>query len=365
MHLTQEDFLRGQRTDAGIRSERRMRNLRDLINNDEEIFREANAAYVRGINEYAARATVGQDNMYQDQILTDMSIGYVNDALIGDRLLPIVPVSKKSAKFAKWNRRNSLNGPDDLLTRRAQANEIQQGYDLVPYALNDYGLKEFVDVEDLDQADEPFRDVLENAITVRESLAVKKEIRQAAILTTAANFGGNTAALTAARWDTGSGDPIVNVRDAIAGLATGGAATKTIGYGSLDVINAMLDNAKIIDRVKYTGSGFPPVKVLAQYLGLDDILVGGAIYDSANIGQTASYQRIWGQVFGIVRVAVRPTKNMLAFGGTFQLRGDPATDNWFDKSVGKRGGYYTRVSSSEQSVIMAADAGFLYTDVVS
>jgi hypothetical protein len=47
------------------------------------------------------------------------------------------------------------------------------------------------------------------------------------------------------------------------------------------------------------------------------------------------------------------------------MNGDPLTSEWSDPSVGKRGGVYARVAASEDQKVVAPDAGFLITSILT
>jgi hypothetical protein len=107
-----------------------------------------------------------------------------------------------------------------------------------------------------------------------------------------------------------------------------------------------------------------PLKMIAQWFGLDDILVGKARSDTTNDGQTAVAGRLWGKQFGIVRVAMNPGPRTACFGLTFQ-HGQKFTSQWYDPKPGIRGGYYAKVGVSQDYNVVANDCGYLYTTVVS
>ena len=56
---------------------------------------------------------------------------------------------------------------------------------------------------------------------------------------------------------------------------------------------------------------------MAQFFGLDRILVGKAIYDTAKEGQTASKSYVWGKHFLLAYVAPSPGRKRPSLGYTF------------------------------------------------
>ena len=138
-----------------------------------------------------------------------------------------------------------------------------------------------------------------------------------------------------------------------------------MAFSSLEVYNILARHPAVRNLFKYTADGLASRAQLAGYFGFSDYLVGMAREDTANLGQTAAYGRIWGKHFGVVRVARRPSRRNASFGATFRLSGDPKALNWFNPAVGKGGGYYAKVAVSEDHRIIAGDTGYLGTTVVS
>lgn len=232
--------------------------------------------------------------------------------------------------------------------------------------MKDRALVSHVAAETVANQDAVFDEMLDLTESVNDALALRREIRIATILTTAANFPGQTATLAGSdQWNSGAGgDPIKNIQTAIASLWSGKGNTDIIGYTSLDVLNALARHPALLDIFKYTESGVLNRQKLASLFGLSDLLVGAARTDSANIGQTASYGRIWGNDFGVIRVARRPGKRSAHFGSTFQLRTDPETFEWFDPKRGKSGAHFVKVGLSDDHKIVAADTGYLFKSVI-
>ncbi len=91
------------------------------------------------------------------------------------------------------------------------------------------------------------------------------------------------------------------------------------------------DNAQIIDRLKYAGFQNPDKynineAAVAQGLGLDEVLVAGAVYNSADEGQTAVVASIWPTTKAILSINARtdnPKEPCLL--RTFHWGGDGST----------------------------------------
>lgn len=362
------DVYKMQRTERGLDFERKMKKFETLRKTGDAETREI----VKSVNDHLrslkdrARA-VSPGSVHSNAFLTNFSLMYVNDDFIGERLMPVVPVDKRSDDYATYTKRDRLNTPDDTIGPRGTVNEVSESRGSDNYSVRDYALQNFVSGETLANEDPVFDEMMDLLDAVLAGMSLRREMRLATKLTTAANYAGNTTTLSGAnQWNSASGgDPIKNIQDGIAALWGGTGQTDIVGFTNLDGYNTLTRHPAILDLLKYTEKGLATKQQLASIFGLSDILVGAARQDTANIGQTAAYTRIWGDDFGIVRVARRPSKRSAHFGSTFRLKGDPITTQWFDEKPGKGGGYFGKVGCSEDYKVVAGDAGWLIKDILA
>jgi len=301
---------------------------------------------------------------HSDSTIANMSVQYGNSEYIGIRLMPVIPQQHKSGSFFTYDKRAQLAYPDDALGVRGSPNEITRTRGTGSFTTLGYGYKDFVDNGELQNADAPLDDLADATSGLLEALAFREEMRIAAILTTAANYSGNTTALGAAvRWDDAGSTPVADIAAARNALWTGRGPGKVVAFTSLAVWTAMQSNAQMQDMFKYTKDGLLQPQQWANYFGIDELLIGAARKDTANEGQTASYSRIWGDVFGLVRVATTPSVRNASFGYTFRFGGID-TAQVFDPMIGTKGGYWAKASVDEVHKIVAPDTSFLLTTVI-
>lgn len=355
-----DEVRTNQRTERGMLYERWVRSACDRFQND-NAFREKLGRQLLSIRGVSPSA------VHSNQFLSNMSVRYANDDFIGLRLMPRVPVSNRSNTYLVYPRRERMAFPDDKITERGRAAELNETRQTDNYSVKDYALQNFVDAETIDNQDPPFDEMVELVESVNYGLAFNEEKRIASILTTGANYAGNTVALSgSSTWDSaGGGDPVANLMNIRASLWNGTSPTRKIAFSGLDVFLTLARHPAIRELFKYTQDGLATPQQIARYFGFDDYLVGETREDTANSGQTVANGRIWGKVFGVVRVATRPSRSGVWFGSTFFKKDDPKSFQWFDPAVGKGGGYYFKSGLSEDHKIVAPDTGFLYTGVIA
>lgn len=314
----------------------------------------------------ATRAHSG--SVHVDATLAGMSVQYKNEAYIGEMLMPILQVGKKSNSYFTYGKNDRLSAPDDSVSNRSEPNEITETRSTANYSTKPYALKDFLDQSDLANQDAPLDEMVDAVAAVNEALALQQEKRHATILTTAANFAGNTVTLAGVnQWSdyTGTSSPYDVVATARDAIWSGNGNTKLIGYCNNAVFNKMRRHPQVITDFKHQGGlKVPTRQQLAEYLELDDLLVAKAWENTANEGQTASLGRIWGKDFGIVRVATAPSTRIACFGFTFRF-GPKETTEWFEPGKGVKGGYVVRVGHEVDEKIVAGDTGYLIKAAVA
>lgn len=326
----------------------------------------ADQAKVKAANEAMLRVKLlSPGQLHNDATLSNLSIQYKNDEYIGTKLMPVVTAAQISGKFPIYTKRDRLAVPDTAVGPRGTAAELNEHRTMDTYSCKPYALQNFVDELSLAAQDAPLNEMVDLLGAVNDVLDLDEELRLATILTTAANFSGNAATLSGTdMFDNGSSNPIKTIQDGIAATWNGFGSSRLVGYCSGDVMRVLSRHSVVRDLFKYTSDGLAMPKQLANYLGLDDILVSDARKDTANEGQTASYSRVWGKVFGIVRVANAPSPRTAAFGYTMRF-GQKTTNQWFDPRVGSRGGWFGKVGMEEDHKICAADTGYLFSSVIA
>ena len=331
-----------------------LRAMRDKKNAD--AMKQANADLMR------RALTPGVSHV--DTTIQNMSVAYKNDDYIGERLMPVVPVPHKSDFFFTFDQRSSLGFPDDALGVRGSPNEITRARDRASFTTHGYGHKDFVDNSELQNADAPLDDLADATGGILDALTFRRELRIATILTTAANYGGNTTALgSSVRWDDADSKPISDIQSARAAMWTGGGPGKVVAFTSLAVWTAMQNHAQFQEVFKYTAGGILNPAQWANMFGIDELLIGAARKDTANEGQAASYTRIWGDVFGLVRVSTSPSRRNASFGYTFRF-GQVDSTQVFDPMVGTKGGWWVKAAVDETHKVVAPLTGFLLTSVI-
>jgi hypothetical protein len=325
-------------------------------------------ASVRATNEEILRLKDVQPSaVHNVTTLSNVSVQYANEMYIGEQLLPVASVQKSADKIAVYTFKDRVNYPDDEVGPRGDANEITDSRSFDSYVTLGYAFQNYVDAMTLADQDAPLNEMVDLVEAVAEGLLLKREIRCASTLCTSGNYGSNTGAIAAAdRWNTATGgDPIGDIQHAMSHILNGRGPSKLMGFCSLDVYNVLSRHPAVLDLFKYNGSspGLATPGMIAGFLGMDGLLVGKAYKDVTNETVAQTLTRVWSDVFGIVRVANRPSVRNACFGYTIR-HGQLNTQQWFDGSKGVAGGYFAKIGVQECQKIIAAPTGYLITTPV-
>jgi hypothetical protein len=358
-----EGVGRMQRSDAGLDYEHALKEFARLRKSTDpkvvEAIRAANAA-IYGLRYRSTTASV-----HTDVALNNMSTQYANDVFIGYRLMPVVDTKGKlSGKYYSHTKADHFSHPSTAVGERGIPNETGHSVTSSTVTLAPEALREFVSASTIANQDEILDEMFDAQQGPMQGMALAQEMAHAAALCTSANYGSNTNAPSTPWTTTASADVIGDVMVANAALFVSQTPVKRLGFCGTTVWNNIRKNAKIQELTKYTQSGLPLTRVIAEILELDDILVGRARKNTAQSGVTASYARVWTDtVFGVVQVAMVPSPRQLAFGYTYQDRPGPTNTITYDGAVGTDGGWYTKTAINRVTQICNADAGYLLTSV--
>jgi hypothetical protein len=325
-------------------------------------------------SDVARRKVLATTDVHVNQVLSNFSVQYANEAFIGEELMPVVLASNQSGTYFTYTQRNQFSAPDDEIGSNGQANEISKTRSTSTYTCRSRALKDHIGADVIANQDAPLNEMLDLIMDVNEAMAFKREQRIATVLTTNTNYGTNTAAVPAAdRWNTaGGGNPISDMQTGLAALWRGKGQTMLKLFSSIDVFHVLSRHPDILGLFQYNGSspGLATPDMIAKFLTADTYLIGAARQDTANEAATAVYTRIWGDSLGMVRVATNPTIRSAHFGSTFRwnLPGSVqgvATQQWFDPVKGIIGSFFGQVGVSETHDIVAASTGYLITTPIN
>ncbi len=280
---------------------------------------------------------------------------------IGAEIMPIKEVPKQKGNYPKMKVEMMFKSHGSL--KRAPRTNYKRSdweFGTGSYECEDYGFEDLLDATEKSLYSSYFDAEVISTQRATFQLLMAQEIRIANMVMNTTNITTNQAA--AAVWSVAAD---AKPRTDIAALKTKMRNDRGIIPNVLALAKSLFDElmltAEITDAFKYTNpieiGGFEAQKrIMAQYFGVDKVLVGNAIKDTAKKGQTASLSDIWSSTLvGLFKISTSEDLRDPAIGRTFLWTEDSPQSLVVEEyeEPGKR----SRVFRARQNV----DEEFIYT----
>ena len=297
---------------------------------------------------------------YVNPLLTDVSVAYKNQNLIGEMIFPIVTVESETGEYFVVDRENQRTPADARRADLGRANRVSNDMTTATYSLEERSLETPITDRVMRNYKDPFKPKSNatNLVTGKLELLKEKEIRAAILASGAPGLDENGA------WSTISTDIIGHVRTARNSVLqnTGfDANVMIIGKTALDVL---LTNTALIEGIKYSQavSEEALINALQGYFDIPKILIGKATENTAKEGQTDSMSFIWGEEAIVAYVPETPALETPSAGYLLQLEDARYVDEWYEQEIKTT---FVRANDFFQPKIVDPKAMYIFTDVVA
>lgn len=241
---------------------------------------------------------------------------------IGLSLLPVFETVLQAGQYPKIPLEAILKVKDGTRSPRGNYDRDDYKFEMGNYSCQDRGFE-----EPLDDTERAMYATLFDAEVVAVQRAVNKVLRSQELRIAAKLFNTSNLSYTniSTEWSTAaSATPLANV---VAGKnsmrASSGLLPNKIAMGWTAFNNVLL-TAEIKDALKYTspielGGLENQRRMLASYFGVSEILVGGAVKDTAGKGKATSIADIWDDEYVLLARVAENVKDLKepALGRTF------------------------------------------------
>lgn len=303
-----------------------------------------------------------------DPVLSTVAQGFKHSGMVASALFPQVPVPLRGGNIITFGREdfmlyNSARAPGED-TKRVQFGRLGS-----PYALVDYSLEGMLPKEIQEEAENGGFTIDEAGVTIRKVdalMALRLEKQAADLARNAASYqAANKVTLAgASQWsDYGAtSNPSANIETAKEAVrAAVGKRANTVVLGAA-VYRSVRQHPLIIDRIKYTSRDSATPALLAELWGVDQVLIGDAIFsnDAGN-----AFSDVWGKdvVVAYTEVATLADMGTPSYGYTYNLNGYPLVEVPYYERRPKS--WIFPVTRAESPVIASVNAGYLITAAVA
>jgi hypothetical protein len=273
----------------------------------------------------------GSGNVHIDVALTQISIAWPNEGLVGHQLFPSVAVKKQSDKYYIFGREQWLPEEGDVRAPGTEANEIPgRTVSTDTYYAQEHSLQIAVTDEERQNADSPFSPDRDGAELVTSRILLGREVAMKTAATTAANYSTNhTVTLSGTtQWsDYVNSNPISDLRTAKSTIHSKIFLEPNFAVIPYEVMTKLEDHPDFLERIKYSEKAIFSPELLQSILGINKVVVPGLGYNSANEGATVSVGYLWGKDVIVAYVPPRAGPRIPAYGYEFTWGGQEV-DRW-------------------------------------
>jgi hypothetical protein len=228
---------------------------------------------------------------------------------IADQVLPIAPVDSDTVQFYRFadGFAHAVTANFGLRTPRGKVDQLLLNVSQVTAGtLKEYALESPLDINEIQNADDNGLGLKQGAIAlVMQTLKIVMEKAAAALLFSTSTFSQKTAALSGAnQWSDSGSSPIAKsaeIGDTVRQQCGVPQDGQSLLIGA-PVWKSLKSHPELVDRCKYTSEvGNLNKAQVAKLLGFRELLVGDAVEDTVQEGETESKADIWGK-FGLIYV---------------------------------------------------------------
>lgn len=306
---------------------------------------------------------------------TAIALAYRNAEYIAERVMPRTPVGSREFKYYQYTKHEMFTLPETRVGRKGSPTEVEFTASEQTATVSDFGLDDVIPYEDIESAPPAFNPLGRAVEGLTELLALGREVRVASMVQNAANYAAaNKVTLSGtSQWsDFANSDPYAAIMAALEGMLV----RPNIGIMSPEVWIKLRVHPKITAALAPASTGNSPntnangrpasLQAVADLFELNELLVGRAWVNSANINQAMALGRVWNKNVAFLHqnpaASVRGDK--VTWGFTAE-HGNRVAGSIPEPKVGLRGGTRVRAGETIKELLIASDAGYLFSNAVA
>jgi|WetSurMetagenome_2_1015567.scaffolds.fasta_scaffold10568_2 hypothetical protein len=304
-------------------------------------------------------------DVHVDQILSNISVLYRNSLYIAEMIFPLVKVNFQSDKYYIFTKGDQFR--NTAAKRAAGTASNRHGFRLSTdtYYCEEVADATILDDETRDNADSVLN--LESAKTnfVTDKILLNLEKTVADLCCTTSNWGTNYSTPSDLWSDYNNSDPLADFETGIEAIEgqTGQKVNKAVI--SYDVWKILKHHPQLLNRLPNDQLKSAKLQDLKDLLDIQEILIGGALINTAADGQTTdTFSRVWTKDVWLGSVASAPAKETPTAGYTFvwpregKIRG---VRKWREEDI--HSDIYEGFMNYDNKVV-GADMGYLLNNVI-
>lgn len=274
-------------------------------------------------------------------------------------LFPTLVVEKESDVYFRFAPEPLITPPRTQRGVTSTYNEIEYSVTTDTYTIEEYGLEHAVDDRVRENADDPLRPIENAAKILQDLLLLDLELRGYQTLMTS----GIPSATPAVRWNQANATIVQDIKTAKAIIRQNcGIDPNTIVIPAA-VWDVISERPEIYQRIPANQPKALTKDMFATLVEIPNVIIAGAVQNSAKEGLAASISEIWGSNVVLAFVTNEPAIERPTFGYTFVKR----NANWVVEQYReeKRRSTIVRVRREYAIRVVMPQAGYLLTNVLA
>lgn len=259
-----------------------------------------------------------------DKLLTNVSQMYVPEGYISEMVLPLLESKQKTGKIGKYGK-DHLRIEHSLSGGRGQYRRVEpivRSSD--SYSIESHGLEGMVTEDDYNNVEEPFSAEQDEVTGLSNLIWLNKEYALASTLTSTSVLTQNTTLVGTQQFsDYANSDPIGVFKTARLAVYDGCGLPPNLAVVPWKVANTLAYSPQILDALgfAYNRAGQLSEAELAKAMGVDQILIPKAKYNSGKEGQSDSLADVWGDDIVMLYAPQKAGKYQTSLGYRVALSG--------------------------------------------
>ena len=305
----------------------------------------------------AGDLTVGA--VHQNQALTNIAISYKNQAFVAERVFPIVRVVKEADVYYIFGKEELIDY-DFLRAAGTEAKEVTWVPTTATYSAEEYALKKIVPDRIVNNSDVAVRPMVTTATKLTKWLNLSWERRVQAL---AQNTGNATSSATPSpKWNGTSPDIEKDVDTAKDTVRKAAGVEPNSILMNASVRDAVKRDSTVRNLIRYTVPAYELLKSgdLPPVLWNLEVIIAGAIRNTANENATESLANIWTDTVCVFYKENTPSLDTLTWGYSLRVA-DFSAKTYREE---KRAGTFVEMSMIQDEKVVASACAYLILDTL-
>jgi len=309
---------------------------------------------------------MAQQPFPKDSRLTSILLAYKNAEMIADSVLPVTPVPTPEFRWTKYDLNAPFRIPETRVGRKSRPNAVETNATEETSSTEDYGLEYPVPQRDIDRQTDTFRPVEMATEWLAQLMTLSREKRVADLVFSNSLYptaNKETLSGTAQFSDFTNSDPLAKLLTVMDSLIM---RPNKVVMGNA-VWSILRRHPKLVKAYHGNegGEGLITRQFFSEQLEVQETLVGQGWANTANVGQNANMQQIWGKhILLIYSDKLAGPQTGLTFGMTAKF-GEDIAGRIADPHMGLRGGTIVRTGREIKELVTAPWLGYLITNAVA